>query len=236
MNEEIANALLSLNKTFYSQFADPFALSRGSPQPGFKRLLKEIPPSLKNVLDVGCGNGRFGHFLKDQIGEFDYVGVDFSSELLNKAEKNFIGTFVQRDISRPDFLKDLECFDLIVCLATMQHIPGKQNRKHLLREMGSHLTDKGVIFLANWQFMDSPRQRRKLRDWSLIGLDAAEVEPNDYLLSWQRDGFGLRYVCFIDIKETNSMALEAGLTINQQFYSDGKEGNLNLYTVMVKPK
>jgi len=234
MNKDIVEKLLSLNKSFYAQFADPFAHSRGNPQPGFFKLLEEMPPSFKYVVDVGCGNGRFGRFLHNHYSSFEYTGIDFSPELLHKANESLIGTYYQRDISQPGFLDGTGKFDIIVCLATMQHIPGRVNRLRFLGELGSHLTHEGVMFLANWQFMDSVRQQRKIRDWELVNLSDADLELNDYLLSWQRDGYGLRYVCMIDARETAELAKEAGLVIKCQYRSDGKEGNLNLYTVLVQ--
>jgi hypothetical protein len=81
--------------------------------------------------------------------------------------------------------------------------------------------------------LESSRQRRKIVDWSAAGLDAAQVEANDYLLTWQRGGKGYRYVAFIDAAETVEMAKTAGLRSLAQFRSDGREGDLNLYTVLV---
>ncbi|MCA9962203.1 MAG: hypothetical protein KC443_24375, partial [Anaerolineales bacterium] len=60
------------------------------------------------------------------------------------------------------------------------------------------------------------------------------VEPGDYLLTWQRSGFGLRYACHIDAGQTARLAADAELRIVHQFRSDGKEGNLSLYTVLQK--
>lgn len=234
MRKEIVDKLLALNRSFYQQFAEPFSQSRETPQPGFYRLLEEMQPSISSVLDVGCGNGRFGRFLQQHIDSFEYTGVDFSTELLHKADEVLSGNFYQRDISQRGFLKGLGKFDVIVCLATMQHIPGRLNRSYLLKEIGNSLAVNGLVFLANWQFMDSPRQVRKIQDWELADINFADLEPNDYLLSWQRDGFGLRYVCMIDAKETAELASEAGLLIRDQFRSDGKEGNLNLYTVLAQ--
>ena len=68
--------------------------------------------------------------------------------------------------------------------------------------------------------------------WSRIGLSADEVEKNDYLLSWQRSGYALRYVCYIDAEEMATLAKNAGLSVVSQFRSDGREGNLNLYTIL----
>jgi hypothetical protein len=81
--------------------------------------------------------------------------------------------------------------------------------------------------------MDSERQRRKVVDWERAGLTAADVEANDYLLTWRGGGFGLRYVAFVDAAEITALAEAAGLHVEAQFRSDGREGDLNLYTVMV---
>jgi tRNA (uracil-5-)-methyltransferase TRM9 len=232
MKAEVVEQLINLNHTFYAQLADPFARSRLTPQPGFTRLLDWLPDPCERVLDVGCGNGRFGLFLRANGVTADYAGVDFSSPFLNKAQAQQPGRFYARDLSRPGCLDGLGRFDLVVCLAVMQHIPGWANRQRLLGEMAGCLAKDGRIFLANWQFMDSPRQRRKRQDWSQIGLSQADVEANDYLLNWQRGGYGLRYVCQIDADETAVMTQAARLRLLHQFRSDGREGNLSLYSVL----
>jgi SAM-dependent methyltransferase len=231
MTPEAAQKLLSLNREFYAALADPFAATRETPQPGFDRLLAALPRTPCDVLDVGCGNGRFGHYLQQQNALNHYVGIDFSAELLAHAALRVQGDYFQRDLSFPGCLNDLVVYDVVACLAVLQHIPGYVNRLRLLYEMKERVGENGRIFISTWQFMNSERQQRKLRDWSEIGLSAADVEPNDYLLTWQRDGFGLRYVCFVDETEMAKLAQDAGLKLVDQFRSDGKEGNLNLYTV-----
>ncbi len=233
MTPETAQKLRNLNQQFYTALADSFADSRSTPQPGFDFLLAWMPPGARSLLDVGCGNGRFAHFLLSQQAITQVTGVDFSATLLGRA-RQFVpqGAFLERDMTQPGFLAGLGQFDTIACLAAMQHVPGHANRLALLQEMSAHLADNGRIFLANWQFMDSPRQRRKVRPWAEAGLDPAELEPNDYLLTWQRQGYGLRYVCQIDAAETAVLAQKANLHILHQFRSDGQEGNLNLYTIL----
>ncbi|MCB8979746.1 MAG: class I SAM-dependent methyltransferase [Ardenticatenaceae bacterium] len=232
MRDEIVQRLLNLNQEFYDAQADSFSGSRVSPQPGFARLLPYLPQPCPRFLDVGCGNGRFAQFLQEnnRIGEF--VGVDFSEELLADAAQNATGTFYQRNLLKPGCLDGLGQFPAISCLAVMHHLPGKANRLRLLQEIKTHLVENGRLLISNWQFMDSPRQRRKVQNWSQLGLTADDVEPNDYLLAWQRGGFALRYACHINAAETAELAAQAGLTIVDQFYSDGKEGNLSLYTVL----
>jgi SAM-dependent methyltransferase len=236
MKPEVAQKLLALNRKFYGALAGPFAETRETPQPGFDRLRAALPRVPCEVLDVGCGNGRFGHYLQQYNALSHYAGVDFSDELLAQAALRVPGDYFQRDLSQAGCLDNLVHYDVVACLAVLQHIPGYENRLRLLREMkervGGNRVANGRIFLSTWQFMGSERQRRKLRDWSEIGLSAADVEPNDYLLTWQRDGFGLRYVCLVDETQTAKLAAAAGLHILDQFRSDGKEGDLNLYTVL----
>ncbi len=232
MREEVIQRLLDLNREFYDAQADSFSGSRVTPQPGFARLLPHLPQPCPRFLDVGCGNGRFAEFLQahNSIGEF--VGVDFSEELLADAARNAEGSFYQRDLLAPGCLDGLGTFTAISCLAVMHHLPAKANRLRLLQEIKEHLAENGRLFISNWQFMDSPRQQRKVQDWAEIGLRATDVEPNDYLLAWRRGGFALRYACQIDATETAELAAAAGYSILDQFRSDGKEGNLSLYTVL----
>lgn len=232
MKNEVVQKLLALNQAFYDSLADSFAQSRAQPQPGFYRLLDELPQPCPGLLDVGCGNGRLGHFFLERGVIQSYTGVDFSRELLQKAQASVPGVYFQRDMSWPDCLAGLGRFEAVACLAAMQHIPGRTNRLRLLQEMKAHLVSDGRILLANWQFIDSSRQRRKVRPWAEVGIDPEEVEANDYLLTWQRGGFAYRYVCYIDAVETAALAADAGLRMVNQFRSDGKEGDLSLYSVL----
>lgn len=232
METKIAERLLQINREFYGRFAKQFAETRSEPQPGFRTLLPYLPANLANVLDVGCGDGRFGRFLRQEVAFDGYTGIDFSQELLDLAALGLDGDYLVRDISEPGFLNGLRQYDLIVSLATIQHIPGRETRLAIIREMGAHLAPGGRVMLSTWQFLGSPRQAKKIRPWQEVGIDPAMVEENDYLLTWQRGGSGLRYVVYIDQTEIKWLARKADLRISKKFYSDGKEGDLNLYVVL----
>jgi SAM-dependent methyltransferase len=232
MDERTAQQLIELNRAFYAAFAEPFAETRTEPQPGFVRLATTLSSGVIDLLDVGCGDGRFGRFLREAGHPIRYTGVDLTPGLLDRARSADDDVLLMRDLSRPGSLDGLGQFGCIACLSTLQHIPGHQRRLQLLRDMAAHLAPDGVLFLGNWQFLDSPRQRRKLRDWSLAGIDPRDVGREDHLLSWQRGGEGLRYVAHLDAQLTQRLISEAGLRLLDSFRSDGREGDLNLYSIV----
>lgn len=237
MNDDVATRLITLNREFYHQRAAEFDRSRQVDQPGFQDTIPFFPPTPLTVLDIGCGNGRYGAFLAKNQLLASYTGIDFAPALLQEAADRLADLsqpvlLFERDISDPAVLDDFGNFDLIVCLSAMHHLPQQHRRLHLLRKMGAHLIEGGQILLGNWQFTRSERQQRKIRPWSEIGLADEDVEPNDYLLTWQRGGLAYRYAAMIDEEQTAAMAEEAGLKIMGHFLADGREGDLNLYTIL----
>jgi SAM-dependent methyltransferase len=217
--------------------AAPFDRSRQVDQPGFAQTLTYLPNNRLTVLDIGCGNGRYGLFLAENERLSAYTGLDVATPLLAKAADLLQSiaqpiVLLERDMAQAGVLDDLLDFDLIVCLSALQHVPQRQQRLRLLREMKRHLRPHGNILLGNWQFIKSERQKRKIRPWSEIGLQESDVEKNDYLLTWQRGGFSYRYVCLIDVEETAALAESADLLLNGYFWADGREENLNLYTIL----
>lgn len=231
MDDAVVRRLVEINSIFYESLAEPFSESRSAPQPGYPALLTYIPKQPASVLDVGCGNGRFGRFLAGAGALETYSGLDYSRSLLDDARAVFPNVFF-RDLSLPGCLDGFGKYDLVVCLSALQHIPAEHNRIRLLHEMADHLNPDGRIILANWQFLDSPRQRRKIQPWSAMGIDPGQLEADDYLVSWRRGGHGYRYVAYIDETKMKRMAELAGLSIVDQFRSDGLEGNLNLYSIL----
>ena len=232
MQQEVTEQLLNINRQFYREFSQSFAETRNRPQPGFDKLLSHLPRDPFDMLDVGCGEGRLGRFFSEKSLLASYHGVDFSEDMITIAETQLPGNYFVRDLSAEGCLSDLGQYDVIACLATLQHIPDHKRRGRLLVELANHMEDGGCVFLSTWQFLSSTRQRRKIVDWSAVGISSDAVEDNDYLLTWNRDGSGLRYVCSINNSEIKNMAHDAGLSIIHQFRSDGKEGDLNLYAIL----
>ena len=96
MDDATRTALNRINSRFYRESSLSFSETRLRPWPGWTRALSRPPlgpPHLATdhepvrILDVGCGNGRFGRFLADSSTvQFGYYGLDASPELLALAQ------------------------------------------------------------------------------------------------------------------------------------------------------
>ncbi len=78
-------------------------------------------PGMK-VLDIGCATGNLFHALKERFGQIEYVGVDGSISLINRAkELTNEATFINQDIFSLDNQDLKEQFDVVVATGVWQH-------------------------------------------------------------------------------------------------------------------
>ena len=239
MDTSTAERLLALNRAFYAAFALPFAASRSVSDPALVSILPHIPHHAR-VLDVGCGNGRLALLLDRERPGAAYVGVDAVPELIEvartRAERlaHVAAEFRVADVARPGWGGALPGppFDCAVVLAVLHHIPGFDLRVRVLCDVAGQLKPGGRLILSTWQFLDSPRMRRKIVHWSGVGIAEEALEPGDYLLDWKRGGRGLRYCHLVDKSEVERLAAESGLHVRETFRAGGREGNLSLFAVL----
>lgn len=241
MDAATVQKLLALNRTFYAAFARPFADSRSVADPALTAILPYIPPRAR-VLDVGCGNGRLALLLDRERPGTTYLGIDATPELIAVARRwaetltNVAAEFRVVDVTGPGWVSRVgnPTYDCVICLAVLHHLPGYELRARVLREMAGLLASDGRVILSTWQFLDSPRLRRKIVDWSEAGIASEALEPGDYLLDWQRGGRGLRYVHLMDEAEVERLAEASGLHVRETFRAGGREGNLSLVAVLTE--
>jgi SAM-dependent methyltransferase len=242
MDDITCAALAALNRAFYEQFAGDFAGTRRGWLPGFDRILPHLRPAA-NVLDAGCGNGRFLGFLAARGWRGAYTGVDRSETLLALAREaaatapQIAARLVQADLNATGWGTQATAGaqpEAIVCLAVLHHIPGAANRRRFLRECAGLLPAGGLLVLSTWQFLEAPRLRAHILPWETAGIRPSQVELDDCLLSWGQGAAGMRYCAWIGQEALDGLADAAGLRRIAAYRADGREGNLNLYGVYYK--
>ncbi|MBW2494536.1 MAG: class I SAM-dependent methyltransferase [Deltaproteobacteria bacterium] len=246
MNEQTVRALNAINRTFYSTNAREFDQARSAPWPGWERLLRQIEQlraSPLRVLDVGCGNGRFGAFLAQRLPahEIHYCGIDSSPALISRARERDLA-FAGAEFRELDFVEaggelPRGPFSLIALFGILHHVPGETRRRELLRELGERLAPAGILALTTWQFEAFARFRNRLLPWpdynrnAADPIDTAQLEPGDHLLPWGDEGIAHRYCHFTSEGDTRERLENLGFEIADCYAADGREGNLNRYFI-----
>ena len=252
MRQSALERLLALNREFYQSFAEPFSETRSRLQSGVLRALEGLPPQA-SVLDLGCGNGELAAELQRRGHSGAYVGLDSSEPLLRLARRQpvpSIWRFVRADLTEPDWgervlvLPLIEgpplvekpsgqaaAFDRVFAFAVLHHIPGDEFRTRLLRQVHGLLAPGGRLTLSVWNFLASPRLRRRILPWREAGLAEGELDPGDYLLDWRHGGHGLRYVHHFTEPELAGLAAASGFGVAGGYLADGESGVLGRYQV-----
>ncbi len=240
MKPEIAERLLAINRQFYAEFGESFSATRGRIQPGVRRVLDSLKGD-ETTLDLGCGNGGLARALARDGHRGAYLGLDFSLPLLSEAgpaPEGFRAAFREADLTQLSVIRDqlsvTDTWALITAFAVLHHIPGQNLRLSILKTIHALLAEGGRFIHSNWQFLNSPRLRKRVRAWSEAGLTKADVDEDDYLLDWRSGGTGLRYVHHFNEGELAALAASSGFRVAETFYSDGREGNLAVYQAWVK--
>jgi tRNA (uracil-5-)-methyltransferase TRM9 len=249
MDIQAIQQLNSLNKEFYTQHASSFSSSRNYFWDGWKQLepyIRELAGNTDrgylNVLDVGCGNGRFAAWL-DQLNlplPINYHGVDLSPNLLSDAQmqklSNVQATWEELDVVETLLTGNLELnqtsqkqFDLIVLFGVLHHIPSFALRVTLVHGLKKHLSVRGMAVISIWRFLDQPQLASKIvTDQSV--LNPGQLEKNDFILDWQRGNQGLRYAHYVD--EDEKIKLCQPFHVIETWLSDGPSNQGNEYVLL----
>ena len=233
MDEKTRKALNQINTEFYRITAAEFDQTRGQAWRGWEHLLPHLQTPL-SVLDVGCGNGRFGVFLAENLeGQIDYVGIDNNPTLLEFAGKALADYHqLQYRLQAQDIIETplvSETFDLVVLFGVMHHVPGASQRLALMQQLAASVADGGLLAFACWRFYEYKRFRKRIVAWD----SDLQVEEHDYLLDWRRGERALRYCHYIDDAEHEQLiAAASGLQVVADYCSDGFTNDVNRYTVL----
>jgi len=264
MNDTTRSTLSAINRRFYRQCSQQFSDTRSRPWPGWNEVVNR-PPFVRpehsrrstpiRVLDVGCGNGRFGRFLDHHLEiPICYLGLDSSPDLVRIARRQLDNcSFRDIDIREFDILEsDLSGivephgFDVVVVFGVLHHLPGFSSRLSLLKRLESLLCDSGMLALSFWQFEESVAGSNRFVPWSRLtrwgfeAVDLGELEPGDHLLRWGPDPssdepgspLSLRYCHHASDEEIERLIQPLNLSREEGFRADGSDGRSNRYELL----
>ena len=249
-----AERLTCITSEFYDQQAQSFSATRQMPWQGWQKCLDAMPQLLAgekpSVLDVGCGNLRFARFLYDEAGivPAKYFAVDNCKPLVESgntdaqvSELAFIELDVIKSLLDNTLSSELTvpACDLVVAFGFLHHVPGAQKRIQLLHTLLEKTKPGGFVCVSFWQFMNSQKLAAKAQETTAqglraLGIDASDLEQNDYLIGWQDKADTWRYCHHFSQEELDELLASLGPDVHvcAQISADGKENNLNRYVIL----
>ena len=247
MDRTTAARLNAINLAFYRERADEFSAARERPWAGWSPLpellrARGIARDL-DVLDVGCGNARFGAFLcAEEVPPRRYVGVDASAELLAHARLRALpgASFAVADFvgTDPDAALPAGPFGLVALFGVLHHVPGAERRRALVRALARRVEPRGLLVLAAWQGDASAWKRDRVVAWEEWNrrapepVDPAQLEPGDCLLAWGAARDAVRFCHFVDDAELETLLGALACDLVSTWRADGHEGRQNRYLAL----
>ena len=180
MNKINAQKLIDKTQNDYNLIAEHFSRTRYYVWDEIEKATDTFDLKDKNVLDLGCGNGRLYEFLTSKGAS--YTGLDLSSKLIEIAQEKYPkGKFMVGDLLKTPFKN--EEFDFIYCIATLHHIPSNKLRQSAFSEIYRILKPNGHIFLTNWYFWNKPRYIKQIIG---SGFNNNKLPLGDFFMPWKR--------------------------------------------------
>ena len=174
--------------------------------PTYFRLKKALQVLKKtsigeNILDFGCGAGRFARALKDYRPDLKVYGCDISKQAIDVAKRTNDGVFYETSDSEKTTYLDKN-FSNIFVFDVLEHV---YKPTEVLNELSRILKDNGTLFLQ------VPCEKDWLSLW--YWLDKLGLKKD---LTKKFAG----HVNFWSRKELEKLIMSAGFKIEKKYYGD----------------
>jgi len=202
----------------YNTIANEWDQTRQQPWVEINSYIEKYLKDGQKIIDVGCGNGR-ALFLLKNYKNIEYLGIDNSENLIEKARNNF-PEFSFEHFDGLDFSKyKKEYYDVLLCVAVVHHIP-ENKIKTWLYDTASLVKSGGIIFITTWDVLAGKSREH---------LD----EENKGLLPFMHYK-NIRFVKSYTKEELEKYLSQAGLKIIESGYASRESGEKNIFIVCQK--
>lgn len=228
----------------YNEIAEEFSATRKTMWPELGDLDKYVKEG-DRVLDIGCGNGKLLGFLASKKKNFSYAGLDVSEKLLDYA-KNIYSEAEYRGMEFRVFdginiPYPKNSFDIVFCLATLPHLPGREMRAKFLENIRKIAKPGAKLIITCWnlwQFKFIKYQAKMIVNCiidKILGKD--QCDWGDFYIPWKKRGVAPinRFYHAFTVSELNSILVKSGWEAEEIGYKDrnGKK-EFNLFAVARK--
>jgi len=247
MDNKTKQEILNIVKKNYQEIAKDFNETRKKYLwPELIKLTTKINDNNK-ILDAGCGNGRLLRALWHK--KISYLGIDSSQDLINLAKKNNTKVcldkqseknnnnlnfeFKQGDLLNLGQIPEIN-FDYIFCVAALHHIPSKELRIQVLKNLKNKLKPNGEIIITVWNLWTQAKFRKLFLKFALLKIiKKKKYDFGDIFFDWKNPKGQLisqRYYHAFTKRELKKISKKAELKI-KQLYND----KFNYYLILSKP-
>lgn len=219
--------MLKKTRRDFNLIAPDFSRTRWRMWPEFKNFREYVEDGDK-VLDAGCGNGRLLELLGDK--DIDYVGVDFSENLIKIAQKKHPQyKFLVGDVL--DLSLEDNSFDVVFSVAVLHHIPSKEFRQKVLEEVRRVLKPQGTLILTVWDVWGKKKAWLNVLKYGFLKiLGKTKLDFLDVLVPWGKKT--LRYYHYFTKTELINLVNKAGFEIEDRgLVQNKKRTRSNIYVV-----
>jgi len=161
----------------YDQWAQTYSYEKNPIKSFSDEMIMKMLPNLngKRIIDAGCGSGYFCQYAEQQ-GAKDVVAIDFSSKMIEQANKICKYTkFQVGDIQHIEF--QASSADIVICALVLGHL---EKLELIIAKLSNALAKDGVLVISDFHpFLSLKGQRRTFR----IGKENFEVPHYIHMLN-----------------------------------------------------
>ncbi|MDD3262799.1 MAG: methyltransferase domain-containing protein [Candidatus Absconditabacteria bacterium] len=218
-------------KSFYNKESKKYSQTRKKHRADADTILQTIenyPEKNIKILELGCGGGRLlQHLNQIKDKKIDYIGVDLSENLLEESKKIKLNKNIKSNFICSDMIKYLsnckqENIDIIIGIASFQHLINKKQRFLAAKYMYRNLKYDGIIIMTNRSF--STRMIKKHRKTLLESIikkiiNWTKNERNNLMIPWKSDlNIYKRFYHIFTKSELKKIFSQSGFIINKLAY------------------